>query len=150
MPLLRSEFNEFYGQLSPDSRWMAYTSDVSGQREVYVQPFPSADNELRISTAGGEQPRWRGDGKELYYLAADGKMTAVGTTVVAGPKPSLKAGAPVALFDAHISLTNNAFNYDVTADGKRFLVVTTAAASSAAPSTAPLTVRVNWNATPKK
>ena len=56
---------------------MAYTSDVSGQREVYVQPFPSADNELRISTAGGEQPRWSGDGKELFYLAADGKLTAV-------------------------------------------------------------------------
>src|SRR6185436_7255156 len=77
MPFLHSEFNEFQGQLSPDSRWMAYTSDVSGQPEVYVQPFPSADNELRISTAGGSQPRWRGDGKELFYLAADGKQIAV-------------------------------------------------------------------------
>jgi Tol biopolymer transport system component len=117
---------------------------------VYVQPFPSADNELRISTQGGEQPRWSRDGKELFYLAADGKMTVVAVTVSAGPKPLLKAGAPVALFDAHIVTTNNAFNYDVTGDGKRFLVVTIAgAASSTAPSTPPLTVRVNWNARPK-
>jgi eukaryotic-like serine/threonine-protein kinase len=59
MPFAHSEFNEIQGQLSPDNHWMAYTSDVSGQREVYVQPFPSADNESRISTAGGVQPRWR-------------------------------------------------------------------------------------------
>ena len=148
MPFAHSEFNEVQGQLSPDSRWMAYTSDVSGQREVYVQPFPSADNELRISTAGGVQPRWRGDGKELFYVAPDGKLTAVAVTVTAGPKPSVKAGAPVALFDTpSSSLTQNFFSYDVTADGKRFLVdAVPSAASSAAPSTPPLTVRINWNA----
>jgi Tol biopolymer transport system component len=153
MPFLHSEFRELDGQLSPDSRWIAYTSDVSGQREVYVQPFPSADNEVRILTAGGEQPRWSRDGKELFYLAADGKFTVVTVTVAAGPKPSLKAGAPVALFDAHLTTgnTNTYFNYDVTGDGKRFLVVTAAgAASSGTPSTPPLTVRVNWNATSKK
>jgi Tol biopolymer transport system component len=148
MPFAHSEFNEVQGQLSPDSRWMAYTSDVSGQREVYVQPFPSADNELRISTAGGVQPRWRGDGKELFYVAPDGKLTAVAVTVTAGPKPSVKAGAPVALFDTpSSSLTQNFFSYDVTADGKRFLVdAVPSAASSAAPSTPPLTVRINWTA----
>jgi eukaryotic-like serine/threonine-protein kinase len=152
MPFAHSEFNEIDGQLSPDSHWMAYTSDVSGQREVYVQPFPSADNELRISTAGGEQPRWRGDGKELFYVTPDGKLTAVAVTVTPGPKPSLKAGAPVALFDAHIAIQNQIFfNYDVTADGKRFLVdAIPAVASSAGPSVAPLTVRVNWNAVSPK
>jgi Tol biopolymer transport system component len=151
-PFLHSGFIELFGQLSPDSRWMAYTSDVSGQREVYVQPFPSADNEIRISTAGGEQPRWKGDGKELFYLAANGKITVVAVTALRGPKPSLKAGAPAALFDAHAAAANSTyFNYDVTADGKRFLVDTTAAAaSSAGPSTPPLTVRVNWNAESKK
>jgi len=147
MPFAHSEFNEIQGQLSPDSRWMAYTSDVSGQREVYVQPFPSADNELRISTAGGTQPRWRGDGKELFYVTPDGKLTAVAVTVSPGPKPSLKAGAPVALFDAHLSSGTQYFNYDVTADGKRFLVATNPSANSTAgPATPPLTVRVNWNA----
>jgi Tol biopolymer transport system component len=147
-----SEFNEIQGQLSPDSHWMAYTSDVSGQREVYVQPFPSADNELRISTAGGTQPRWRGDGKELFYVTPGGKLTAVTVTVSPGPKPSLKAGAPVALFDTHFSSgIQNYFNYDVAADGKRFLVAANlSAASSGGPSTPPLTVRVNWNAAPPK
>ncbi|HEV8416637.1 MAG TPA: protein kinase [Bryobacteraceae bacterium] len=152
MPFLHSEFNEFQGQLSPDSRWMAYTSDVSGQREVYVQPFPSADNESRISTAGGVQPRWRGDGKELFYVTPDGKLMVVTMTVTPSPKPSLKAGAPAALFDAHLSgQTQMFFNYDVTADGKRFLVATNpSAAASGGPSTPPLTVRVNWNAAPPK
>src|SRR6185295_11018903 len=152
MRFAHSEFSELQGQLSPDSKWMAYTSDVSGQREVYVQPFPSADNELRISTAGGAQPRWRGDGKELFYLAPDGKLTAVAVTVTPGPKASLKAGAPLALFDTHIAAqTQVFFNYDVTADGKRFLVDTSAgAASSTGASTPPLTVRVNWDAPSKK
>jgi hypothetical protein len=131
---------------------MAYTSDKTGTREVYLQPFPSADNEMRISTKGGEQPRWGRDGKELYYLAADGKITAVPIVVSAGPKPSLKAGTPAALFDAHAAGANSTyFNYDVTGDGKRFLVSSTpSAASSAASSTPPLTVRVNWNAASKK
>jgi serine/threonine protein kinase/Tol biopolymer transport system component len=152
MPFVRSGFNEAHGQLSPDSHWMAYTSDVSGQREVYVQPFPSADNELRISTAGGAEPRWRGDGKELFYMTPDGKLTAVAVTASPGPRPSLRAGAPVTLFDTHLPPLNlNNFNYDVTADGKRFLITTNPlAASSAAPSTPPLTVRVNWNAAPPK
>jgi eukaryotic-like serine/threonine-protein kinase len=119
---------------------------------VYVQPFPSADNELRISTAGGAEPRWRGDGKELFYMTPDGKLTAVAVTASPGPRPSLRAGAPVTLFDTHLPPLNlNNFNYDVTADGKRFLITTNPlAASSAAPSTPPLTVRVNWNAAPPK
>lgn len=144
-PFLHSVFNEWHGQLSPDSHWMAYTSDVSGAREVYVQPFPVPDNEIRISLAGGEQPRWRADGKELYYLAADGKMTAVPITLPAGAKPTLKAGAPVALFDAHSSAVNQVyFNYDVTPDGKRFLVSTSGGTQATTASTPPLTVRLNW------
>ena len=77
---LGTAFDELFGQLSPDGHWMAYTSDESGQREVYVRPFPAAEGQRpalpsRISIAGGEQPRWRGDGKELFFEAADGKMT---------------------------------------------------------------------------
>jgi eukaryotic-like serine/threonine-protein kinase len=145
MPFLHSDFNELHGQLSSDGRWMAYTSDVAGQREVYVQPFPSADNEIRVSTNGGEQPRWRGDGKELFYQAADGKINAVAVTVIAGSKTSLQFGPPVPLFDAHSSAGSNAFfNYDVTADGKRFLVSAVGATSAQASASSPLTVRVNW------
>jgi Tol biopolymer transport system component len=76
-PFLRSEFNELHGQLSPDDHWMAYTSDKTGQREVYVTAFPTGEGETRISIAGGEQPRWRGDGKELFFVGEDGKMMAV-------------------------------------------------------------------------
>jgi Tol biopolymer transport system component/tRNA A-37 threonylcarbamoyl transferase component Bud32 len=151
---LHTEFREIQGQLSPpDSRWMAYTSNVSGQREVYVRAFPAGDNEQRISIAGGEQPRWKGDGKELFYLAADGKIMSVAVKASAGPKPSFEAGTPLALFDGHLVGTNiTYFNYDVTADGKRFLVDTTGSVANASNSSAvpPLTVLVNWNAGEKK
>ena len=139
IPFLQTEFNEFQGQLSPDSRWMAYTSDESGQREVYVRPFPASDGLWRVSTAGGEQPRWRGDGKELFFAGADGKMMAVEVKAVTEPKPSFLPGAPVPLFETHIAEgVFLPFQYDVTAD---FLVTTNTAAASSPP----LTVVTNWN-----
>jgi len=149
MPFLRTEFDELLGQLSPDSHWMAFTSDRSGQREVYVRPFPPSDGEWTISIAGGQAPRWRGDGKELYFEAADGKMMAVPVKAVAGPKPSFEAGTPAALFDAHMATNVNSglFEYDVTADGKRFLICTTIGSGAASP---PLTVVTNWSAGAKK
>jgi len=148
VPFLQSGFNELYGQLSPDSGWMAYTSDESGQREVYVRPFPASEGKWRISTAGGEQPRWRGDGKELFFAAADGKMMAVAVKAVAGPKPSFETGAPAPLFETHIGEGTGhvAFQYHVTKDGKRFLV----AANAAGASTPPLTAVVNWQVGLKK
>src|SRR5262249_20724866 len=101
-PFLQTEFSEFMGQLSPDSHWMAYTSDESGQREVYVRPFPPSEGKWKISTAGGDQPRWRGDGKELYYSAADGKMTAVPVIrAVPAAKPAFEPGVPGPLFESH-------------------------------------------------
>jgi serine/threonine protein kinase len=146
IPFLRTEFNELHGQLSPDSHWMAFTSDRSGRREVYVRPFPNGEGEWTISLAGGEQPRWRGDGKELFFEAADGKMMAVPVIkAVAGAKPSFEAGTPIALFDAHM-VNVVGFQYDVTADGKRFLI-TTAGTGAASP---PLTVVTNWQAGLKK
>ena len=151
VPFLQTEFSELMGQLSPDSHWMAYTSDQSGRREVYVRPFPPAEGQWTISAAGGEMPRWRGDGKELYFRAADGKLMAVPVTrAVAGPKPAFEAGTPVALFDAHIqpTLLNNATNYDVTADGKRFLITARVGGDTA--SAPPLNVVVNWNAAAKR
>ena len=151
VPFLKTDFNESQGQLSPDSRWMAYTSDESGQREVYVRPFPSGEGKWKISTAGGEQPRWRADGRELFYLAGDGRINAVALRALPGSKPSFEPGVPAALFDAHIY--GNAANmqdlseYDVTADGKRFLIVAPAFGAAPAP---PLTVWVNWNVGLKK
>jgi Tol biopolymer transport system component/predicted Ser/Thr protein kinase len=152
-PFLRSEFNERLGQLSPDSHWMAYTSDESGRREVYVRPFPAAEGQWKISLAGGDQPRWRGDGKELFFVGADRMMMAVavrgGSPPGPGTKPSFEAGAPQPLFEANLaqSPANNVLEYDVTADGKRFLLATVVAGATSEP---PLTVVSNWTAGLKK
>jgi Tol biopolymer transport system component len=148
VPFLRSEFNEYEGQLSPDSHWMAYTSEASGQPEVYVRPFPEGEGQTKISIAGGEQPRWRGDRKELFFVAADGKMMAVAVKATAGPRPSFEPGVPEVLFQTKLTRTTNpVFEYDVTADGKRFLLDTIASGLMSAP---PLTVEVNWDAGLKK
>ena len=148
VPFLQSEFDELHGQLSPDSRWMAYTSDESGRREVYVRPFPAGDFQKQISIAGGEQPRWRGDGNELFFLGANGKMMAVAMNATAGPEPSLTPAAPQPLFEAHVvySALDLLFQYDVTADGKRFLLDTTEGATSAPL----LNVVTNWDVGLKK
>jgi Tol biopolymer transport system component len=149
-PFLQSEFNELYGQLSPDSHWMAFTSDRSGRREVYVRPFPRGEGEWSISIAGGQAARWRGDGKELYFEGADGKMMAVAVKkAVPGDKPVFDPDVPVALFDAHIPRTSKDFDYeyDVTADGKRFLITTTGEPD---PSSSLLTVVINWLAAARR
>ena len=116
---------------------------------MFVRPFPSGEGEWTIAIAGVDQPRWRGDGKELFFAAADGKMMAVPVKAIAGAKYSFEAGTPVALFDAHLasSPANNVFEYDVTSDGKRFLINTSSGAGAASP---PLTVVTNWNAGLKK
>jgi serine/threonine protein kinase len=147
IPFLHSEFDETFGQLSPDSHWMAYTSDETGQREVYVRPFPTGEGETRISIAGGEQPRWSGDGKEMFFVGEDGRMMAVVVKVTPGPKPSFEPEAPQPLFEVHLAqfAAVPLFEYDVTSDGKRFLLATTLAGS--APT---LTAVVNWDAGLKK
>jgi Tol biopolymer transport system component len=141
------------GQLSPDSRWLAYTSPEAGRQEVFVRPFPATgDFRWKISTDGGVQPRWRRDGRELYFVGLDGKMMAVSVTAGQvstknGSRPSLDVGTPVALFETHIvgGATSRAFQYDVTADGTRFLIATSSEASAPI-----LTVEVNGIAGLKK
>jgi eukaryotic-like serine/threonine-protein kinase len=110
--------------LSPDGNWLAYESDESGRNEVYLQRVPHADGarsaqrpgRLLVSTQGGMEPRWRRDGRELYYLNANGYMMA--TDVRPGPA-GLEATVPRALFEVRAVGYNR---YDVTADGQRFLV----------------------------
>jgi hypothetical protein len=103
---------------------------------VYVKPFPAGNDKSKISVAGGEQPRWRRDGKELFFVAEDGKMMAV---AVKAAKASFEIVAQEPLFETHIvglgALTT--FSYDVNAEGKQFLVNTTAE-----PGSTPLTVVV--------
>ena len=146
-PFLNSEFDEYRAQLSPDGRWLAYVSDESGNYEVYVQPFKPAGNETsgkwRISTNGGNQPRFRRDGRELFYVAADGQMMAVAL------KPSgatFEFEAPKALFKTHMFTGTSLYgiDYDVTADGQHFLIGTLMGEPS------PISVILNWTAGLKK
>lgn len=139
---LQTPYNESQAQLSPDGRWMAYASDESGRGEVYIQSFPMAGSKRQVSTNGGIQPRWRGDGKELFYLAADRKLMAA---LVRG-EAALEVGTPTALFQTSLDLqgpTAPDFRqlYDVTADGQRFLL-------NVAPEevVSPITVVLNWTA----
>jgi hypothetical protein len=111
-------------------------------REIFAQPFPTGDGKWKISTAGGTAARWRGDSKELYYVAADNKMMSVAIKASMSPKPSFEAGTPQALFDSHMLTGNVIHQYDVTSDGKRFLINTVPEGGSAPE----LNVVVNWRA----
>ena len=141
IPFLRTEFNEGLGQFSPDVRWMAYSSDESGRREVYVQAFPTPSDKWQISTAGGSYPRWRRDGKEIFYIGADRKLMAVAIQA----DSTLQAGQPQALFEPRV-FGAPVINYTVSADGQRFLVNTPAEGSNSAP----VTVVLNWTSEMKK
>jgi len=116
-PVLATRAAEYSPELSPDGRWLAYVSDVSGRGEVYVAPFSGQGNPWKISTAGGGEPRWRPDGKELFYLAPGGRLQAVAVTLGA----TFEAGAPQTLFSARFDTSGNEA-YDASADGQRFLV----------------------------
>jgi len=142
---LGTPFNEVQGRFSPNARWVAYASDESGRFEVYVRPFPAASGQTQISIAGGMQPEWRRDGKELFYISADGKLTEV---PVATDGPTFSAGTPHALFDVEIPEPNPPYptDYAVTADGQRFLVNTVVDQ----PARPALTVILNWTADLKK
>ena len=92
---LKTEFDERHGQFSPDGRWVAYRSSESGRFEIYVRPFPGPGGQWQISTAGGIAPRWRPDGKELYYIAPDGKLMAV---PIVGKAQRLNPARPLRFF----------------------------------------------------
>ena len=142
---LGTPFNEAQARFSPNTRWVAYASDESGTFEVYVRPFPAASGQTQISIAGGTQPEWRRDGKELFYISADGKLTAVPVTTDGA---TFSAGTPRGLFDVEVPEPNPPFptDYAVTADGQRFLVNTVVDQ----PTRPALTVILNWTADLKK
>ncbi len=113
--------NQTNGQISPDGKWVAYASDESGNWEIYATTFPGAAGKWQVSTGGGTEPRWRGDGKEIFYIGSTGMLNSV--SVSAGA--TFSSGTPTPLFQirgrAPISSTD-VFTYDVAKDGKRFLV----------------------------
>ena len=135
-PLTQTPFNENFGRFSPDGRWIAYASDESGRYEIYVESFARESSEARrkwqISTNGGVAPKWRHDGKELFYAGLDRKLMAV---KVKTSSTTVLAGIPEALFEPP-------GDFDVAADGKRCLV--TIKVAEELPS--PITVVLNWTA----
>ena len=127
------------GQISPDGKWLAYASNESGKWEVYVTSFPEGRGKWQVSSGGGEQPRWRGDGRELFFLSADAKMMA--TPIKSGA--NFDAGTPVALFQANpreLVATSELMEYDVSKDGQRFLINTQVKNAEARP----MSVVLNW------
>ena len=141
-PLLQSEFAEYPGHFSPDGRFFAYVTNESGTTEVYVQNFPPTGGKWQISIGGGSQARWRRDGKELFYISPDKKLIAVSIKLDGG----FSSGPPAALFQTEISFFNQPDRYDVTADGQRFLINSSAVETTETP----FTVILNWTSTLKK
>jgi Tol biopolymer transport system component len=117
-PLSQSEFNEIQGAISPDGRWVAFTSDDSGRFEVYVQSFPDGKRRQQVSAEGATGPRWRADGRELYYLSADKKLQAVSFTAEG------RIGRPEELFATRAATGAILYvqSYQPSRDGQRFLV----------------------------
>jgi len=140
VPYLQTELVEQGSRFSPDGKWIVYASDESGKNEVYVRPFPGPGGKLLVSASGGSIPVWSHDGKEIFYLGADRKLmaarvkqngSALGIDVIRSP------------FQTNADTLRN---YDVSADGRRVLIVTSTPQKPASP----ITVVVNWDAGFKK
>jgi dipeptidyl aminopeptidase/acylaminoacyl peptidase len=141
-PYLTTPFDESEASLSPNGRWLAYTSNESGSYQVIVRSFPDPSRDTRqISTQGGAHPRWRGDGREIYYLDPNRRIVAVAIRA----EQNLDVGRSTPLFDTPLSFPTQpagpAYSYDVTADGQQFLI-------SAPPdsTSGPIMVVLNWAA----
>ena len=146
-PFLNSTFNGGSSAFSPDGHWVAYQYDESGRYEIYVRPFPGPGGQWQVSTAGGKDPRWRPDGKELYYIAPDSRLMAA---PIASSGTALQPGLPTALFQPRIAggggpLSGTRQQYDVAPDG-RFLINVNVEEGTAAP----ITVITNWQPEGKK
>jgi len=138
--LRETPYNVDQFQFSPDGQWVAYNSDESGRVEVWAARYPSMTDERMISNGGGCQPIWRKDGKELFYLALDGKVMSVPLVIGA----TLKTAAPKMLFPSEVSVNSVLTQYAVGANGQKFLLVERAKAPLEARE--PLHVVSNWQA----
>jgi len=147
VPFARSTFNEIQPALSPDGKWLAYVSDELGinvQRDVYIQAFPGGGRKIHVSedSRGGQQPRWRRDGRELFYVAPDKRLIAV---PVESTGDTLRLGPARPLFQTAIGSETGIgtrASYDVTRDGRKFIVAESPAGREGAD--VPFTVLVNW------
>ena len=137
-PWLATPFYEASPQVSPDGKWIVYQSNESGRNEIYVRNFPDSREKWLVSNGGGVMPSWRGDGGEIYYLSLDRKMMAVPVKLTS----ELEVGTPVALFEARILDHPSLRQYDVSANGERFLLNRLSTDERADP----ITLVQNWTA----
>jgi Tol biopolymer transport system component len=138
-----TDFIESNGVFSPDGRFIAYRSDESGRNEIYVRSFPQGTGKWQISTAGGSDPSWRGDGKEIFYRGADQRFMAVDIRL----GDTVQAGVPQSLFPGRVNVIGNVRNrYSSAVDGQKFLFV----APLGRDAIAPTTVVLNWDAELRK
>jgi eukaryotic-like serine/threonine-protein kinase len=136
-PVAKTRFVEMFGTFSPDGRYVTYPSNESGRFEVYVQEFPEARNKWQVSTKGGTEPFWSGSGREIFYLAPDGRVMSV---PVKTSGATFEAGVPQLLFQARFASAIARAHFRPTPDGQRFLVL----ASPRQEAVAPTTVVLNW------
>jgi len=136
--IIKTQFDELNGQFSPDGKWVAYETNESGPFQIVVQPFPVPSFKSPVSIGGGSQPRWSADGKELYFIAPDGKLMA---TPIKASGGTFTADTPVELFQASpaAGASSNKQQYAVSRDG-RFLINQPAESSAT-----PITIILNWH-----
>ena len=137
---------EDQGQFSPDGHWIAYTSNETGQSEIYVIPFPlsTSGGKWMVSRGGGVQPRWRRNGKELFYISPDSKMMVVAVDT----RPVFHIGTPRALFQTDIvdtGIRTGPMSWDIAPDGNRFIIITESPGEASS-----ITVALNWRDTQTK
>jgi len=144
MPLLQGKYTELQPEISPDGRWIAYMSSESGKSEIYVRPFPEVNKgRWQVSTGGGNSPLWSRDGRELFYRSADSVMAVAVQT-----EPAFKPGKPEILFlGTYVGLSlYDAHPWDISPDGKRFLMMKAPQLSAPAAAGGPrkITIVLNW------
>ena len=139
--LIATEFNEHGPSFSPDGQWLAYTSDHTGVQQVYVQPFPSLDRRIPVSTDGGREPDWSPNGGELFYSSLRGEIFAVSIET----DPTMRVGEPVSLGVLSANVQGgrgDANSYDLDAEGERVVVI--ARGSTGATGSGHIVVVDNW------
>jgi Tol biopolymer transport system component len=134
-PLLERQFNDSYGQFSPDGKWVAYSSDESGREEIYVRHYPDFGDPFVVSTDGGADVRWSHDGREIFFRQDDALMA-----VSVNTNGSFRAEKPRRLFSGRFTGAGRDSSFDVSPDGKRFVMVKSDDASALRE----LTVVQNW------
>ena len=137
VPVVVRDYTQLFGYLSPDDKWVVFDSNESGRAEIYIQPFPGPGEKRQISFEGGMDPRWGGNGKEVFYVAPDGYLMAAAVSVSAGGK-QIQSEKPIGLFQTSLSRPHG---YAATRDGQHFVLPIPVNRNSP-----PITILLTWAA----